>query len=73
MTGIVGVFVRVLLLSTDTTTKATLIKKKEKTFRWGRLTGSEILCSIIKVGTWQHPGRHDAGEAESSTSSSEGC
>jgi len=25
------------------------------------------------VGTWQHPGRHGAGGAESSTSSSEGC
>jgi hypothetical protein len=26
---------------------------------------------IIKVGAWQSPGRHGAGRAESSTSSSE--
>jgi len=29
--------------------------------------------SVIKMGAWQHPGRHGAGSAESSTSSSEGC
>jgi hypothetical protein len=34
-------------------TKATVIRK---TFNWGWLTGSEVQPSIIKVGTWQHPG-----------------
>jgi hypothetical protein len=43
------------------------------TFNWGWLTGSKIQSIIIKVGTWQHPDRHGAGGAESSTSSSEGC
>jgi hypothetical protein len=61
---------RVLLLCTDTMTKATLIRT---TFNWNWLTGSEIQSIIIKVGTWQHPGRHGAGRAEGSTSSSEGC
>jgi len=51
-------------------TKATLIRT---TFNWGWLTGSEIQSIIIKVGWRQHPGRHGAGGAESSTSSSEGC
>jgi hypothetical protein len=51
-------------------TKASLIRT---TFNWGWLTGSEVQSIIIKAGTWQHPGRHGAGEAESSTSSSEGC
>jgi hypothetical protein len=51
-------------------TKATLIRT---TFNWGWLTGSEVLSTIIKAGTWQHPGRHGAGGTESSTSSSEGC
>jgi len=36
-------------------------------------TGSEVQSIIIKVGTWQHPGRHGAGGAESSTSSCVGC
>jgi hypothetical protein len=36
-------------------------------------TGSEVQSIIIKAGAWQHPGRHGAGGAESSTSSSEGC
>jgi hypothetical protein len=49
-------------------TKATFIKT---TFNWGWLTGSEVQPIIIKVGAWQHPGRHGAG-TESSTSSSEG-
>jgi hypothetical protein len=40
---------------------------------WGRLTGSEVQAIIIKVGTWQHRGRHGAGGADSSTSSSESC
>ena len=62
--------VRVLLLSTDTMTKASLTRT---IFNWGWLIGSEVQSSIIKVGTWQHPGRHGAGKAESSTSSSEGC
>jgi hypothetical protein len=51
-------------------TKATLIRIA---FNWGWLTGLEIQSIIIQVGTWPHPGRHGAGEAESSTSSSEGC
>jgi hypothetical protein len=50
--------------------KPTLIRT---TFNWGWLTGSEVQFIIIKEGTWQHPGRHSAGGAESSTSSSEGC
>jgi hypothetical protein len=33
----------------------------------------EVQSIIIKVGTWQHPGRRGAGGAESSTSSSESC
>jgi hypothetical protein len=51
-------------------TKTTLIRI---TFNWGWLTGSEVQSIIIKVGAWQHPGRHGAGRAESSTSSFEGC
>jgi hypothetical protein len=51
-------------------TKATLIRT---TFNWNWLTGSEVQSIIIKAGVWQHPGRHGAGGAESSTSSSEGC
>jgi hypothetical protein len=51
-------------------TKVTLIRT---TFNWGCLTGSEVQSIIIKAGTWQHPGRHGAGGAESSTSSSESC
>jgi hypothetical protein len=50
-------------------TKATLIRTK---FNWGWLTGSEIQSIIIMVGACQHPGRHGAGRAGSSTSSSEG-
>ena len=65
------VLVRVLLLCTDTMTKVNLIKKT--TFTWGWLTGSEVQSIIIKGGAWQHPGRHGAGRAESSISSSEGC
>jgi hypothetical protein len=34
--------------------------------------GSEVQSIIIKAGAWQHPGRHGAGGAESSTSSSKG-
>jgi hypothetical protein len=49
--------------------KATLIRI---TFNWGWLTGSEVQSIIIKSGARQHPGRHDAGRAEGSTSSSEG-
>lgn len=49
-----------------TMTKTTLIRR---TFNWGWLTSSEV---IIKVRSWQHPGRHAAGRAESSTSLSEG-
>jgi hypothetical protein len=51
-------------------TKAALIRT---TFNWGWLTGSEVQSIIIKTGTWQHPGRHGTGGAESSTSSSGGC
>ena len=32
----------------------------------GLAYSSEVQPIIIKVGTWQHPGRHGAGEAESS-------
>jgi hypothetical protein len=42
-------------------------------FNWELLTGSEIQSSILKAGARQHPGRHGAGGAERSTSSSEGC
>jgi hypothetical protein len=49
-------------------TKATLIR----TFNWGWLTGSEGQSINIKVGAWQHPGRHGAAGAKSSTSWSEG-
>jgi hypothetical protein len=47
-------------------TKAALIRT---TFNWGWL--SEVQAVSIKVGIWQHPGRHGAGDAESSPSSSE--
>jgi len=57
-------------------TKATLVRTPatlvRTPFNWGWLTGSEVQSIIIKVGTWQHPGRHGAGGAESSASSSEG-
>jgi hypothetical protein len=46
-------------------TKATI---KGTTFNWGWLT----VQSIIKVGTWQNPGKHDVGKAESSISHSKG-
>jgi hypothetical protein len=45
-------------------TKTTLIR----TFNWGWFTGSEVQSIIIKARTWQHPDRHGAGGAESSTS-----
>jgi hypothetical protein len=51
-------------------TKATLTRT---IFNWGWLTGSEVQSIIMEAGTWWHPGRHGAGEAESSTFSSEGC
>ena len=51
-------------------TKATLVRT---TFNLGWLTGSEVQSIIIKVGAEQHLGRHGAGGAESSTSSSEDC
>jgi len=37
------------------------------TFNWGWLTGSEVQSIIIKVGAWQHPGRHGTGNGESSS------
>ena len=61
------VLVRVLLLRTDTMTKTTLVRT---TFNRGWLTDLEVQSIIIKVGTWQHPGRHGVGGAKSS---SEGC
>jgi len=64
----VGDCLRVLLLRTDTMTKAPLIRA---TFNYGWLTGSEIQSIIIKVGTWQRPGRHRAGGVKGSTSCSE--
>jgi hypothetical protein len=51
-------------------TKATLIRTP---FTWGWLIGLEVQSIIIKVGTWQHLGRHGAGRAESFISSSEAC
>jgi hypothetical protein len=51
-------------------TKAALIRTA---FNWGWLTGSEVQSIIIKVRTWQHPGRYGTRGAESSTSSFEGC
>jgi hypothetical protein len=63
-----GVLVRVLLLWTDTMTKATIIRT---TFNWGWLTGSKVQSISITVGVWQHPARHGAGGAESSISLSE--
>lgn len=61
---------RVLLLWIDTVTKTTF---KRMTFDWGWLTGSEVQSIIIKVRTWQYPGKHGIGKAESSASSSKGC
>jgi hypothetical protein len=49
-------------------TKAILIRTPFIKFR-----GLEVQSIIIKAETWQHPGRHGAGGAESSTSASEGC
>jgi hypothetical protein len=64
------VLLRVLLLWTDTMTRATLTRT---TFNWGWLTCSEVQSIIIKAETWQHRGRHGTGGAESSTFSSEDC
>jgi hypothetical protein len=44
-------------------TKAALYKGQHLI---GSGLGSEVQPIIIKVGTWQHLGRHDAGGAESS-------
>ena len=43
------------------------------TLKRGWLIGSEVQFIIIKAGTWWHLLRHGTGDAESSTSSSEGC
>jgi hypothetical protein len=51
-------------------TKATLLKT---TFNGGWLTGLKVQSIIIKAGTWQHLGRHNAGGVESSRNSSESC
>jgi hypothetical protein len=48
-------------------------KSYKETFNWGWLTDSEVQSITIKVGAWQHPGRHGAEGAESSMSSSKGC
>jgi hypothetical protein len=48
--------------------KSTFIKGNN----WCWLTVTEVQFIIIKARAWQHPGRHGAGGAESSTSSSEG-
>jgi hypothetical protein len=45
--------VRVLLLWTDTTAKATLIRT---TFNWDWRTGSEVQSIVIKAGTWHQAG-----------------
>jgi hypothetical protein len=50
-------------------TKVTLIRT---TFNWDWLTGSEIQSTVIKIGAWQHPGRHGAGGVETSTSCPKG-
>jgi hypothetical protein len=50
----VSYLVKVLLLWTETMTKATFIKTA---FNWGWLTGSEVQSIIIKAGAWQHPDR----------------
>jgi len=49
-------------------TKATLLRTA---FNWGCLTGSEVQSIIMKAGTWQCPGWHGTGGAESSISYSE--
>jgi hypothetical protein len=68
--GVIAECLRVFI-AVDPRTKATLIRT---TFNWGWLTGSEVQSIIIiKVGAWQHSGRHGIGGAESSTSSSGGC
>ena len=66
--GDIAVLVKILLLWIDTMTKASLIK----TFNWGWLTGSKVQSTIIKEGAGQYPGKHGAGGAESSMSSSKG-
>jgi hypothetical protein len=48
-------------------TKAALIRT---TYNLGWLTGSKVWSIIIKVGAWQHPGRH---AVESFISLLEGC
>jgi hypothetical protein len=47
-------------------TKVTLIRT---TFNWGWLTGSEVQSIIIRVGTWQCPGRQGDGEGAKSPAS----
>jgi hypothetical protein len=42
------------------------------TWNWGWLTRWEVQSIIIKGGAWQHPGRHGAEGAQSSTSCSKG-
>jgi hypothetical protein len=56
------------LIKTTTTTTTTTT-----TFNWDWLTGSVVQSIIFKVGAWQYPGRHGAGGAERSMSSSKGC
>jgi hypothetical protein len=51
-------------------TNATFMKT---TINWGWLIASDIQSIFIKAETWQYSCRHDAGGAESSTSSSEAC
>ena len=64
------VCLRFSLLWTDTMTNTTLIRTA---FNWSWRTGSEVQSIIIKVWAWQRLGRHCTGDAESSTSLSEGC
>jgi hypothetical protein len=42
-------------------------------FNWGWFIDSEVQSIMIKVGAWQHSGKHGAREAESSTTPSGGC
>jgi len=51
-------------------TKVTLVRT---TFSWGWLTGSEVQSIIIKMGTWQHPGRDGQEELRVLDPSPEGC
>jgi hypothetical protein len=50
--------------------KATLTRTP---FNLSWLTGSKVQFVVLKAKAWKYLGRHAAGGAERSTSSSEGC